>query len=68
MVTSGGPIATAVSYVLGTSAEAMIDLNLRIRNTSITEFAFTPKRHTLVMYNAIPHLEDPSFADWVTYS
>ncbi|HTH80925.1 MAG TPA: histidine phosphatase family protein, partial [Ramlibacter sp.] len=43
-------------------------LNLRIRNTSITEFAFTPKRHTLVMYNAIPHLEDPSFADWVTYS
>jgi broad specificity phosphatase PhoE len=68
MVTSGGPIATAVAYVLGTSAEAMIDLNLRIRNTSITEFAFTPKRHTLVMYNAIPHLEDPSFADWVTYS
>jgi broad specificity phosphatase PhoE len=68
MVTSGGPIATAVACVLGAGAGAMIDLNLRIRNTSITEFAFTPKRHTLVMYNAIPHLEDPSFADWVTYS
>jgi broad specificity phosphatase PhoE len=68
MVTSGGPIATAVGHVLGARPEAMIDLNLRIRNSSITEFAFTPKRHALVMYNAIPHLEDPQFSDWVTYS
>lgn len=68
MVTSGGPIATAVGHVLGTRPEAMIDLNLRIRNSSVTEFAFTPKRHMLVMYNAIPHLEDPQFSDWVTYS
>lgn len=68
MVTSGGPISTAVGHVLGTSAEATIELNLRIRNTSITEFAFTPKRHMLVAYNAIPHLEDPSHASWITYS
>jgi broad specificity phosphatase PhoE len=68
MVTSGGPISTAVGRVLGTSAEATIELNLRIRNSSITEFAFTPKRHMLVSYNAIPHLEDPRYADWITYS
>src|SRR5438105_1939757 len=48
IVTSGGPIATAVGHVLGTSPEATIDLNLRIRNSSITEFVFTPKRHNLV--------------------
>jgi broad specificity phosphatase PhoE len=68
VVTSGGPIATAVGYVLGTTAEATIELNLRIRNSSITEFAFTPKRHMLVGFNAIPHLDAPQYKDWVTYS
>jgi broad specificity phosphatase PhoE len=68
IVSSGGPIATAVGQVLGTSSGTVIELNFRIRNTSVTEFAFTPKRHMLVSYNAIPHLEDPAFASWVTYS
>jgi broad specificity phosphatase PhoE len=68
IVSSGGPIATAVGQVLGTSSDTVIDLNLRIRNTSVTEFAFTPKRHMLVSYNAIPHLEHPDDASWVTYS
>jgi broad specificity phosphatase PhoE len=68
VVTSGGPIATAVACVLGTAPQTTIDLNLRIRNSSITEFAFTPKRHMLVGYNAIPHLEHPDYAQWVTYS
>ena len=68
VVTSGGPISTAVGHVLGTPAETTIELNLRIRNTSITEFAFTPKRHMLVGFNAIPHLDAPAFKDWVTYA
>lgn len=68
VVTSGGPISTAVGHVLGTSPEATIELNLRIRNSSVTEFAFTPKRHMLVGYNAIPHLDAPAYRDWVTYS
>lgn len=68
MVSSGGPIATAVGHVLGTRPETTIELNLRIRNTSITEFAFNPKRTTLVMYNAIPHLDAPEYADWITYA
>ena len=68
IVSSGGPIATAVGQVLGTGSDTVIELNLRIRNTSITEFAFTPKRHMLVSYNAIPHLEHPDYASWVTYS
>jgi broad specificity phosphatase PhoE len=68
VVTSGGPISTAVGLVLGTSPETTIDLNMRIRNTAITEFAFNPKRFSLVSYNAIPHLDAPQFADWVTYT
>jgi len=68
MVTSGGPISTAVSYVLGAKADATIDLNMRIRNTAFTEFVFTPKRHMLVCFNAIPHLDAPAYKDWVTYT
>ncbi|MET0310830.1 MAG: histidine phosphatase family protein [Burkholderiaceae bacterium] len=68
VVSSGGPISTAVGHVLGTSAETTIELNLRIRNTSVTEFAFTPKRHMLVTYNTLPHLDGPAYEDWVTYS
>ncbi len=68
VVTSGGPIATAVGYVLGTAPETTIDLNMRIRNTAVTEFAFTPKRHMLLTFNAVPHLDAPPWRDWVTYT
>ena len=68
LVSSGGPIATAVGHVLGTSPETTIELNLRIRNASVTEFAFTPKRHMLVTYNTLPHLDAPEHAAWVTYA
>jgi len=66
LVSSGGPISTAVGHVLGTSAATTIELNLRIRNSSVTEFAFTPKRHMLVTYNTLPHLDSPACEGWVT--
>jgi broad specificity phosphatase PhoE len=68
IVSSGGPISTAVGHVLGTSPETTIELNLRIRNSSVTEFAFTPKRHMLVTYNTLPHLDHPDHAPWITYA
>ena len=68
IVSSGGPISTAVGQILGTSAETTIELNLRIRNSSVTEFAFTPKRHMLVTYNTLPHLDHPEHGGWITYA
>ena len=68
IVSSGGPISTAVGHVLGTTPETTIELNLRIRNSSVTELAYTPKRHMLVTYNTLPHLDDARYADWVSYS
>jgi len=68
IVSSGGPISTAVGQVLGTSAQTTIELNYRIRNSSVTEFAFTPSRHVLVTYNTLPHLDDPQYADWITFA
>ena len=68
IVSSGGPIATAVGHVLGTTPETTIELNMRIRNSAITEFAFNPKRHTLVTFNTLPHLEHADHASWITHS
>ena len=68
IVSSGGPISTAVGHVLGTSPETTIELNLRIRNSAVTEFAFNPKRHALLSSNTLPHLDHPEHAPWITYA
>ncbi len=68
LVSSGGPIATAVGQVLGTSLEATIELNLGIRNCSVTEFTFSPQRHRLLTFNTLPHLDAPEHAGWVTFA
>ncbi len=68
IVSSGGPIATAVAHILQAPAATSIELNLRIRNTAVTEFQFNPKRHQLLTYNTLPHLDGPAYRDWVTYA
>ncbi len=68
IVSSGGPISTAVGRVLGTPPETTIELNLRIRNTALSEFAFTPKRHMLLTYNTLPHLDSAEHQGWVTFA
>ncbi|QKO23683.1 histidine phosphatase family protein [Rhodoferax sp. BAB1] len=68
IVSSGGPIATAVGHVLGTTPETTIELNLRIRNSAVSEFNYNPKRHSLLSFNTLPHLDQPELADWVTYA
>jgi broad specificity phosphatase PhoE len=66
IVSSGGPISTAVGHILGTAPETTIALNMRIRNSAITEFAFTPKRHMLLTFNTLPHLDSAEHAPWIT--
>lgn len=68
IVSSGGPISTAVGHVLGTTPETTIELNLRIRNSAVSEFNYNPKRHSLLSFNTLPHLDHPDLTDWVTYS
>jgi broad specificity phosphatase PhoE len=68
MVSSGGPISNAIGQVLGTSPDTIIDLNMRIYNSAVSELTFNPKRHALVSYNTLPHLELPQYADWITHS
>ena len=68
MVSSGGPISTVVAQVLSAPAETSIELNLRIRNSAVTEFAFNPKRLSLLTFNTLPHLDAAEHASWVTHT
>ena len=68
LVSSGGPIASAIGHVLGTPPEATVELNMRLRNTAVTEFSFGPKRHALLTYNTLPHLEHLDVAAWVSHA
>lgn len=66
LVSSGGPIANAVAQVLDAPAVTAIDLNMRMRNSAVTEFVFNPKRHLLLTFNTLPHLDDPTWVDAIT--
>lgn len=68
LVSSGGPISTAMGLVLGLAPEAVVGLNMRIRNSAVSEFHATPKGHSLLSFNALPHLDTPEFASWITYA
>ena len=68
LVSSGGPIACAIGHVLSTPPEATVELNMRLRNSAVTEFTFTPKRYALQTFNTLNHLDTPECADWVTYA
>lgn len=68
IVSSGGPIAAIVAAALNAPPAAAVDLNLRIRNSSLTEFAATPRRHHLVSYNGVPHLDAHPDPTLVTYA
>ena len=68
LVSSGGPIATAVGQVLGTPCETTVELNMRLRNSALTEFSFNLKRHTLLTFNTLPHLDHPDDHSLITYA
>ena len=66
LVSSGGPISIAVGQVLGTTPKTTIEINLHTRNSAVTEFVFNPKRHRLLTFNTLPHLDAEQYADGVT--
>ncbi|MFM9879729.1 MAG: histidine phosphatase family protein [Burkholderiaceae bacterium] len=66
LVSSGGPIATAVAQVLGCGAQATVDLNFQLRNSALTEMTFSARRINLVTFNTLPHLQ--ALPDHVTFA
>ena len=57
VVTSGGVIGQTVRATLGAPPPMMVELNLQIKNTSITRFIFSGARRMLQEFNAAPHLD-----------
>ncbi len=68
LVSSGGPISAAVGEVLGTAPEVTIALNMRIRNSAVTEFSISPKRLMLQTFNTLPHLNEAPHLEWITHA
>ena len=66
LVSSGGPISVALGHVLGLAADATIEINMYLRNSALSELKVSPKRHSLISFNSLPHLDgDPGS---VTYA
>jgi broad specificity phosphatase PhoE len=68
IVSSGGPIAAIVAATLNAPPATAVELNLRIRNSSLSEFAATPRRHSLVSFNGLPHLDTNPDPTLITYA
>jgi hypothetical protein len=56
-----------IGLVLGISAEKVIDLNLQIKNSSISHFFFNKDKMNLHGFNAVLHLEHPQRIEHITY-
>lgn len=54
---SGGPIGVSVASVLGAPDHTAMEINWRVKNTSITEFIFSEKRISMEGFNSLPHME-----------
>jgi broad specificity phosphatase PhoE len=68
VMTSGGVIATAIGQVLALDSSRVFDLNLQIRNSSVTQFFFNEENLRFASFNNVAHLERDDRIHTVTYS
>jgi broad specificity phosphatase PhoE len=55
---SGGPIGVTVQRALRAPKPVALELNWRVRNTSLTEYVFGRERLSLDLFNGTPHLHE----------
>ncbi|HME40446.1 MAG TPA: histidine phosphatase family protein [Steroidobacteraceae bacterium] len=68
IVSSGGPIAAITAESLLAPPRTAVELNLRLRNSSVSEFSSSPQRHQLVTFNSLPHLDAHLEKNLTTYA
>ena len=68
VVSSGGPISAIVAASLLAPPRTAIELNLRMRNSSLSELASSSQRHQLVTFNTLPHLDAQPDPALITYA
>lgn len=67
VVSSGGVIAATTQQILAAPAQAAIELNLQIYNSSLSRYFFNAGTFALGSFNSIPHLRPAEDADLLTY-
>jgi len=67
LVSSGGAISMALRQVLDAPASAMVDMNLQLRNSSISHVFFNERSMHFSAFNHVPHLDHPDRSGAVTY-
>jgi len=68
VVSSGGPISSAIGAVLGVAPRTVVELNLQTRNTGVSELRAGAQRAHCVSFNAVPHLERRDRREAITHS
>jgi broad specificity phosphatase PhoE len=68
VITSGGVIATAVGQSLALDPSRVFDLNLQMRNSSVTQFFCNERALRLATFNSVAHLERDDRIHAITYS
>ena len=68
VVSSGGVIGQLVASTVAAPARMMMELNLQVKNASMTRFIFSKGRVFLQGFNATPHLDGADVAHLMTYS
>lgn len=68
VISSGGAIAMALSQILECSVEALINMNMQIKNTGVSHLYATRNRLVLSSFNNAPHLERIDRSDALTYA
>lgn len=68
VVSSGGAIAMAISQILNTAKETVIELNLQQKNSGFAHCHFNERSIRLTGFNFVPHLDIPERLEHITYS
>lgn len=66
LVSSAGPISTAVAHIMGSSPDTVIRLNMRLQNSAVSELGFTKRRYSMQSFNTLPHLSTKADGHLVT--
>jgi broad specificity phosphatase PhoE len=67
-ISSGGPISTIAAHVLDAPPHTMIELNLQIRNTAMTQLFANSHALRLLSFNHVAHLDDPARLAAITFA
>jgi broad specificity phosphatase PhoE len=68
VVSSGGPISSAVGHWLSAAPAGIVELNLRLRNSAVCELVPSARGWSLLSFNSLSHLETPGHEALQTYA